>query len=236
MLRLQLRWHAGLVPGPSLDSSFKLPVTVSAMTYEAWTALNNASVIAVVTAPLLLAIVVFLVRHQRRDANGKRTGRAVLSAVGAAFGSFVVFVFAWYLAVHEAFPDHSARWRAESEQRQRQQPRTRDDDADVIDGIVGQWRPNNRNRTDYFAFTTETYSSINPDYDTTITYAYEVMRRDGSCMRIRSTHVTVAQSGQVTRKEPTRGDPFIVCVDPETDLMVMRFDSDQGDVFFVRMN
>lgn len=236
MLRLQLRWHAGLVPGPSLDSSFKLPVTVSAMTYEAWTALNNASVIAVVTAPLLLAIAVFLVRRQRRDANGKRTGRAVLSAVGVAFGSFVAFVFAWYLAVHEAFPDYSARWRAESEQRQDRRPSTRAADADVIEGITGQWRPNNRNRTDYFAFTTETYSSINPEFDTTITYAYEVMRRDGPCMRIRNTHVTVAQSGQITRDEPTRGDPFFVCVDPEADVMLMRFNNDQGDVYFVRMD
>lgn len=206
------------------------------MSYEAWTALNNASVIAVVTAPILLAIVVFLIRHQRRDANGKRTGRPILSAFGVAFASFLAFAFVWYLAVHEAFPDYSGRWRAESEQRQGQQPSTRTAHADVVEGITGQWRPNNRNRTDYFAFTAETYSSINPRFDTTITYAYEVVRRDGPCMRIRNTHVLVVESGRVTRDEPTRGDPFFVCVDPEADVMLIRFDNDRGDVHFVRMD
>lgn len=206
------------------------------MSYEAWTALNNASVIAVVTAPLLLAIVVFLIQRQRRDASGKRTGRPVLSAFGVAFASFLAFMFVWYLALHEAFPDHSARWRAESEQRRGGTGGEFAADADVINGIVGRWRPNNRNRTDYLAFTDETWSSINPDHDTTITYTYRVLRRDGSCMRIQPTSSKVIQAGTITQESARTGEPFIVCVDPETDQMLIRFDSDRGDVFFTRMD
>jgi len=226
-----------LVPQSSLDCSFKLPVTVSAMNYEAWTALNNASVIAVVTAPILLAIVVFLNLWGRRDAHGRRTGRAILSALGVAFASFVAFVFVWYLTLHEAFPDYSARWRAESEQRREQRGGEVAADAGVINGIVGQWRPNNRNRTDYLAFTAETYSSINPDHDTTITYTYRVLHRDGPCMRIQATGNRVIQAGTITQESSRSGDPFIVCVDPETDIMVIRFEnSEGGDVFFTRMD
>ena len=206
------------------------------MSYATWAAFNNASVIAVVTAPILLAIMVFLARRQHRDAAGRRNGRTVLWSTVTAVGSFFTLVFVWYLALQEAFPDHSARWRAESEQGHGQHGGEVAAYAGTIDGIVGRWRPNNRNRTDYLAFTDETWSSIHPDHDTTITYTYRVLRRDGPCMRIQSTSDKVIQAGTITQESARAGEPFTVCVDPETDQMLIRFDSDRGDVFFTRMD
>lgn len=206
------------------------------MSYETWETINIAAMIGIFIAPVLLAVVVFLNRRQSRDADGKRNGRAVLWSFVTAFFSLLAFVMAWGLTIYEPFPEYVVRWEAKygSDDQQTREPRTAD--AGIIDGVVGQWRPNNRNRNDYFAFTAETYSSINPRFDTTITYAYEVVRRDGPCMRIRNTHVLVVESGRVTRDEPTRGDPFFVCVDPEADVMLIRFDNDRGDVHFVRMD
>lgn len=209
------------------------------MSYETWETLNTIGMLTVLFAPFVLTVLVFLKLRRRRDADGKRIGRPVLWSFVTAFGSLLAFVVVWGLALQEAFPAYSARWRAENEQRQDQRPGTGVADADnanVIDGIVGQWRPNNARRTDYFAFTAETYSSINPEFDTTLTWNYDVVRLDGPCMRIRLTHVVIVQSGQITRDEPTRGDPFAVCVDPETDVMLIRFENSQGgDVFFTRM-
>lgn len=209
------------------------------MSYETWETANTIGMPAALIAPIVLAVFVFLRQRRRRDANGKRIGRPVVWSFVTAFFSLLAFVVVWGLTLPESFPDYSARWRAESEQRRDQQPDAdvaRGDNANVIDGIVGQWRPNNARRTDYFAFTAETYSSINPEFDTTLTWNYEVIRRDGPCMRIRQTHVLVVQGGEITRDGPTRGDPFVVCVDPETDQMLIRFEnSDGGDVFFTRM-
>lgn len=205
------------------------------MSYETWEATNVVAILAALIAPVVLAVAVFLNRRQSRDAEGKRNGRAVLWSFVTAFFSLLAFVMAWGLILREPFSKYSARW-DEEHSSDDQTATERQADADVIDGVVGQWRPNNRNRTDYFAFTAETYSSINPEFDTTITYGYEVIRRDGPCMRIQSTNVLIIQSGQVTRDEPARGDPFFVCVDPESDVMLMRFDSDRGDVFFVRID
>jgi len=204
------------------------------MSYETWEAVNVVAMFAVLIVPLVLAVVVFLNRRQRRDAEGKRNDRAVLSSFVTAFLSFLAFVIVWGLTLQEPFPEYAARWDEKygSGNELAQEP----SNGRVVDGVVGQWRPNNENRTDYFAFTAETYSSINPEFDTTITYGYEVMRREGPCMRIRSAHVLAIQNGQVTRDEPARGDPFFVCVDPETDVMLMRFDNDRGDVYFVRMD
>ena len=102
--------------------------------------------------------------------------------------------------------------------------------------MVGSWRPNNAHRSDYFTFTANTYASVNPEFDTVITYRYRVLRRDGPCMRIQDSGNEVAQSGNITQRSSRPGQAFIVCVDPETDQMLMRFDSDRGDVFFSRMN
>jgi hypothetical protein len=228
------------VPCSGKDRSLKLHVAVSVMSYETWEVVNTISMLAVIFAPIVLAIVVFVRQRRHRGADGKRVGRPVLWSFVTAFFSFLAFVVVWGLTLQEAFPDYSARWRAENEQPQDRQPDTgvaRADNANIIDGIVGQWRPNNARRTDYFAFTAETYSSINPEFDTTLTWNYEVMRRDGPCMRIRMTHVVVVQGGQITRDGPTRGDPFVVCVDPATDTMLIRFEnSEGGDVFFTRMD
>lgn len=109
--------------------------------------------------------------------------------------------------------------------------------SQVIDRVEGRWRPNNAHRTDYFVFTDRTWSSVNPDQDTTITWEYEVPRRHGPCMRIHSINTHVVEAGAVTRDEPSEGrNPVTVCVDPETDVMVMRFASGGDDVFLVRMN
>ncbi len=206
------------------------------MSYETWETLNTIGMLTVMFAPFVFAALVFLKLRRRRDAEGKRIGRPVLWSFVTAFFSFLALVMVWGFAFQEALPDYTARWNAENQQPIQQRETEAAADARVIDGIVGQWRPNNIRRTDYFTFTEDTYSSINPEFDTTLTWNYEVMRRDGPCMRIRLTHVVVVQSGQVTRDGPTDGDPFVVCADPETDTMLIRFeDSQGGDVFFTRM-
>ena len=206
------------------------------MSYETWETVNIAGMVGVLVAPLLLAGIVFLNRRQRHDGNGKRNGRAVLWSFVTAFFSFLAFLMAWGLTIYGPFPEYVARWNEKYDTGSQQTTRSPTSEASVIDGIIGQWRPNNRNRTDYFAFTADTYSSVNPEFNTTLTWNYTVVRRDGPCMRIRQTHVLVLQGQQITRDEPMHGDPFVVCVDPDTDQMLMRFDGDRGDVFFTRMN
>ena len=225
-----------MVSGSSTQRSLKLHVSVPEMSYETWERLNTIGMLSVLIVPIVLAVLVFLKQRQHRDTNGKHIGRPNLWSFVTAFFSFLALVMVWGLAFQAAFPGYAARWHAENEQ-PGGQPGERTADAGVIDGIVGQWRPNNARRTDYFAFTAETYSSINPDFDTTLTWNYDVMRRDGPCMRIRLTHVVVVQGGQITRDAPTSGDPFVVCIDPETDVMLIRFEnSEGGDVFFTRMD
>lgn len=64
----------------------------------------------------------------------------------------------------------------------------------------------------------------------------ETTAYDGPCMRIQSTSDKVIQAGTITQESARAGEPFTVCVDPETDQMLIRFDSDRGDVFFTRMD
>lgn len=202
------------------------------MRYETWEIANTTAILIATIAPIVLAILVFLKQRQRRDASGERIGRPVLWAFVTAFASFLAFVIVWGLTLQEQYPDYATRWNAEIDQRRD----VRETGTDVIGDVVGQWRPNNRNRTDYFVFTEDTWASVNPDLDSTITWEYEVLQRDGPCMRIRSTHARAIVNGRTVRDEPIRDDPFYVCVDPETDIMVMRFEnSDGGDVFLVRM-
>lgn len=207
------------------------------MSYETWETANTVGMLTALTAPLVLAVIVFLRQRRRRDANGKRIGRPLLWSLGVAFFSFFAFVVVWGLTLQEAFPNYSERWRAEGEHDQQLDAGVaRTDNANVIDGVIGEWRPNNANRSDYFRFTERTYASVNPEFDTIVMYRYRVVRRDGPCMRIEPIESEVSQGGEVTQRSSRRQSAFIVCVDPETDQMLMRFDSDHGDVFFTRMN
>lgn len=211
------------------------------MSYGTWEVVNNVAIVLCLVVPIVLAVLVFLKQRERRDAVGKRVGRPVMSSFITAFSSFLALVIAWGLTLQEAFPDYSARWRNENERQPDEHPSAdvgivRTGEVDVIDGIVGSWRPNNTRRSDYFTFTERTYASVNPEFDTIVTYRYRVLRRDGPCMRIQPTGSEVAQGGSVTQRSSLTQQPFFVCIDPETDQMLIRFDSDRGDVYFTRMN
>lgn len=86
------------------------------MSYETWETLNTIAILAVVIAPIALAVAVFLKQRRRRDAEGKRIGRALLWSFVTAFSSFLALVIVWGLTLQEAFPEYSARWSAENEQ------------------------------------------------------------------------------------------------------------------------
>ena len=86
------------------------------MSYETWETANTIAILAVVLVPIVLALGVFLNRRQQRDADGKRTGRAVLWSFVTAFFSFLAFVVVWGLTLQEPFPEYAARWSAENEQ------------------------------------------------------------------------------------------------------------------------
>lgn len=195
------------------------------MTYEQWETFNKVIVLAVLAGVLTVTMMVYYGTRRSVGDGGKKRGRLGLTLlVGAA--AFVGLAFVYNLIVMEAYPEYAGRY-----QNERSTSR-------VIDRIEGRWRPNNARRTDYFVFTDRTWSSVNPDHDTTITWEYEVLNRDGPCMRIRSTSTRVVEGGTVTRDGPRRdgGDPVTVCVDPDTDMMAMRFDSGGEDILLVRMN
>lgn len=206
------------------------------MNYETWVMLNNAGIIAVLVLPIVFAGVVYLRQRRPRSPDGKATGRPVAWSLATLIGSFLLLVVAWGLSLQERFPEYVARHDAEYAAPEGTDVAIDTNDGGIIDGVVGSWRPNNVNRSDYFTFTSNTYASVNPEFDTIVTYRYRVLRRDGPCMRIRPTSSEVTQSGSVTQRSSRSQDAFIVCVDPETDQMLMRFDSGRGDVFFIRMN
>lgn len=206
------------------------------MSYETWTALNNVSIVGILGTPLVLAVVVFLRQRRPRSPDGETTGRPVVWTLATLVGSFIVLVVAWGLLLQERYPDYVARHDADYAASEVTADVSSLGTRGVIDGVVGSWRPNNINRSDYFTFTANTYASVNPEFDTVITYRYRVLRRDGPCMRIQDSGSEVAQGGTVTHRSSRPGQAFIVCVDPETDQMLMRFDSDRGDVLFTRIH
>lgn len=195
------------------------------MTYEQWETFNKVIVLAVLVGAVTLMIMVYYGTRRSVGEDGKKRGRLGLTALVGVV-AFVGLALVYNLIVLEPYPEYADRYQSERPPSQ------------VVDHVEGRWRPNNVTRNDYFVFTRRTWSSVNPDFDTTVTWEYEVLSRDGPCMRIRSTNTRVVEAGEVTRDEPRRdgGDPVTVCVDPETDLMVMRFDSGGADVFLVRMN
>lgn len=206
------------------------------MNYETWKVLNNIGIGVVLLLPIILAIIVFITRRRRRAEDGKPNGRPIGWSIVTLIASFLILVDAWGLALQERYPEFKARYDAEVGSADgSSQPASPDTGINAVNAVVGSWRPSNSNRTDYFTFTTSTYSSVNPEFDTTITYTYRVLRRDGPCMRIEPTGNNVIQSGVITQESSRTGEPFIVCVDPETDQMLMRFPSGRGDVFFTRM-
>ncbi len=205
------------------------------MSYETWTAFNNASIAGILVIPVALAVVVFLRQRQRHSPDGTRTGRPMAWSLLTFVGSFIALIVVWGFALVEGFPEYTARRDAEYAA-SGSSDGAGASSIEAIDGVVGSWRPNNANRTDYFTFTTQTYSSVTPNLDTTITWTYRVLRRDGPCMRVETTGSQVVQGGAITETSSRNGRPFIVCVDPETDQMLMRFDSDRGDVFLSRMD
>lgn len=206
------------------------------MTYETWVTLNNVGIVGVLVIPIVLALAVFLRQRRPRSPDGKTTGRPVAWTLATIVGSFILLVVAWGLLLQERYPEYVARHDAEYAASEGTADASSSDTRDVIDGVVGSWHPNNANRSDYFTFTPNSYASVNPQFDTVITYRYRVLRRDGPCMRIQDSGSEVTQGGTVTQQSSRPGQAFIVCVDPETDQMLMRFDSDRGDVFFSRMN
>lgn len=206
------------------------------MNYETWTVLNNASIVGVLVIPIVAAITVYLRQRCPRSPDGKPTGRPVAWSLATLVLSFMVLVVAWGLSLQEGFPEYAARRDAEYAASEGTTGSDASSNVDVIDGVVGSWRPNNVNRSDYFTFTERTYASVNPEFDTVVTYRYRVLRHDGPCMRIQPTGSEVSQGGGVTERSSRTQAAFIVCVDPETDQMLMRFDNDRGDVFFTRMN
>jgi hypothetical protein len=199
------------------------------MTYEEWETFGNGLAVGVLAGAVIILVWFYFATRRPAGADGKRRGRPVLAIV-VAIAAFVGLGFIWNLIVWAPYPEY-----AERQGREHAETRAA---SNVIDGVEGSWRPNNASRTDYFVFTNERWSSVNPDHDTTISWDYEVLHRDGPCMRIRSTSTRVVEAGEVTRDGPRQddGDPLTVCVDPETDLMVMRFDSGGDDVYLVRMN
>lgn len=206
------------------------------MTYETWSMLNSACIVGVLVIPIMFALVVFLRRRGVRSPDGKGIGRPIVWSLTTLVGTFMVLVVAWGLSLQERFPEYVARRDAEYAAPDASEVSDLSNNSSVIDSAVGSWRPNNANRSDYFTFTTTTYASINPEFDTVVTYSYRVIRRDGPCMRIQPTRSEVTQAGAVTQRSSRSQQAFIVCVDPETDQMLMRFDGDRGDVFFSRMN
>lgn len=206
------------------------------MSYETWVTLNNVGIVGVLVIPVLLAVLVFSHQRRSRSPDGKATGRPMAWALATIVGSFLVLVVAWGLLLQESFPDYVARQDAEYAASDGTADAGSSGNRGVIDGVVGSWRPNNANRSDYFTFTANTYASVNPEFDTVITYRYRVLRRDGPCMRIQDSGNEVAQGGTVTHRSSRPGQAFIVCVDPETDQMLMRFDSNRGDVLFTRIH
>lgn len=205
------------------------------MNYETWSLLNNASIVGVLVIPIALAIAVYLRQRRPRSPDGKATVRPLAWSLATLVLSLMVLVVTWGLSLQEGFPEYTARRDAEYAASEATTGSETSGNVDVIDGVVGSWRPNNINRSDYFTFTERTYASVNPEFDTVVTYRYRVLRHDGPCMRIQPTGSEVSQSGSVTQRSSRTQAAFIVCVDPETDQMLMRFDSDRGDVFFTRM-
>lgn len=199
------------------------------MSYETWTALNNASIVGILIIPIVLAVVVFLRQRRSRSPDGKASGRPLVWSSAMLVGSLIALLLVWGLALVERFPEYASRRSAEHVASERR------GEANIVANAVGSWRPNNPNRSDYFTFTEDTYSSVNPEFNTTISFRYRVLRREGECMRIETTGSEVIQDGRVTQRSSRTQDPFIVCVDPETDQMLMSFDGDRGDVFFTRM-
>lgn len=195
------------------------------MTYEEWGTFSNTIVVAVLAGTLTLMMMTYFGTLHPVGEDGKRRGRLGLTALVGGM-VFVTLGFAYNLIVIEPYPEHADR---------SQQERAEGQSLSLVEG---RWRPNNGARSDYFVFTRHTWSSVNPDQDTTITWDYEVLRRDGACMRIRSTSTRVVEAGHITHDGPSQddGDPMTVCVDPDTDMMVMRFDGGGADVFLVRMN
>lgn len=205
------------------------------MTYETWFMVSSMSVLGVLILPIALAIAVYIRQRGPRSVDGKRTGRPLAWASAALVSSFIALIIAWGLTLEEGFPEYVARRDAELAASRGTTP-SEASSPEVIDGVVGSWRPNNANRSDYFRFTERTYSSVNPEFDTIVTYRYRLVRRAGPCMRIQPSESEVSQGGEVTQRSSRRQSAFTVCVDPETDQMLMRFDNDRGDVFFTRMN
>lgn len=199
------------------------------MTYDQWKIFGNALAFGVLIGALIILVWFYFATRRPAGADGKRRGRPLLALV-IGIGAFVGLGFVWSLIVLEPYPEFA--------ERQGREHAEASASSNVIEGVEGRWRPNNASRSDYFVFTSQTWSSVNPDHDTTISWDYEVIRRDGPCMRIRSTSTRMVEAGEVTREGPRQdaGDPLTVCVDPETDLMVMRFDSGGEDVYLVRMN
>ena len=206
------------------------------MSYETWTMLNNACIVGVLVVPIVLAALVFFRQRRSRSPEGKVTGRPVAWSLTTLVGSFIALVVAWGLSLQEGFPQHTARRDREYAASEDAEASRTPNSPSVIEGVVGSWRPNNASRTDYFTFTASTYASVNPEFDTVVTYTYRVLRHDGPCMRIQPTGSEVSQGGGVTQRSSRTQAAFIVCVDPETDQMLMRFDSDRGNIFFTRMN
>lgn len=195
------------------------------MTYEQWETFNKVIVLAVLAGTLTVTMMVYYGTRRPAGEDGKKRGRfglTLLVGVVALVGLALVY----NLIVMQAYPEYASRY-------QNERPTSQ-----VVDHVEGRWRPNNAHRTDYFIFTDRTWSSVNPDHDTTITWEYEVLRRDGPCMRIRSTSTRVVEAGVVTRDgaRTDDGDPVTICVDPASDMMAMRFDSGGADIFLVRMN
>lgn len=206
------------------------------MNYETWVTLNNVGIIGVLVVPIVFAVAVFLRQRRPRSPDGPVTGRPVVWALATLVGSFIVLVVAWGVLLQERYPAYVARHDAEFAASEGSGNVSSSSSPGVIDGVVGSWRPNNPNRSDHFTFTANTYAAVNPETNTVITYRYRVLRQDGPCMRIQDTGHEVTQGGSETERSSRSGQAFIVCVDPETDQMLMRFDGDRGDVFFSRMN
>ena len=204
------------------------------MNYDTWKALNDASLLAILVAPILIAIITFIARRRSHSPDGKRNGRPIIWSLAAYLCSLIALMIVWGVSLQEQFPDYVARREAETEAANTSGGEF--SDGEVLQSAIGQWRPNNANRTDHFIFTADTYSSVNPDLNTTITFNYRVVGRESMCMRIQTTGSRVIQGEAVTEESSRSGEAFIVCVDPDTDQMLMSFDSEGGDVVLSRMN
>ena len=220
LLGLELRRDAGLVSRSGPIGSFKLPITVSTMSYAVWQSLYTWGIgVGLLAVPVFTWLIVSAVLRWDRRRPGREHQKGRRLVLGVLLASLVIMVAGGLLgglaaALQQQYPEHYERWTADGPNETNRQEAS----APVEELIVGRWRRRGSNDGSYIDIDTNSYSFVALDYDRTlteITSSFNVIERSGKCVRVETTRTILRRAGRQIDDRPA-SNTMTFCINGET--------------------